>query len=304
MRAQKRLHVSWTINKYFRLFVGVVLVVSAAAKATGTAAFANLLGQYGFMWLGYLAPIIILVELLVGLLLVFDIKSRRVAAATIALICLFSAVFAYGLIHLGIRDCGCFGPLTFLNQAPWFTFTRNGVLVALLIPSLFYPDDPKQSSKDTVVFMAVVVSIVLFICGFSFRGADCLQRDEITTEQTAISPALREIVDVHADSTYLVYAFSYDCPFCLNSIGNVNQFVTMHAVDRVVGIAVEDDEAAERFNRLFKVDFPIKEISALKMLTLSHHLPVAWLIQGDSVRTTFRGQVPTPVLIFGPNLQP
>ena len=285
------------VSNIFRLFVGIVIVVSAVAKATDTAVFADLLGKYGFLGLGYLAPAIILAELLLGLLLVFDIKPRAVAAITIGLIGAFSAVFAYGLIHLGIRDCGCFGPLSILNNTPWFTLTRNGLLIALLIPTILLPETKAKPTQGTITFIAVIISAVMFLCGFTFRGAECLQREKTSFAPTAISDQLQEIAGCHPDSSYLIYAFSYECPFCLNSVGNVNQYVTMHAVDRVMGIAVADEEAAERFYRLFDIEFPIQEISDIRMLRLTGTLPTAWLIRGDSVRAIFHGQVPSPALL-------
>ncbi len=81
-------------------------------------------------------------------------------------------------------------------------------------------------------------------------------------------------------------------------MANVNQYLTMGVVDKVIGIALEDPEGRERFERLFDVDFEIQEISELKMVMLTGTLPTVWRIRQDSIINSYSGLVISPALFL------
>ena len=286
------------MNKVFRFIVGTIFLLSGLLKATNTAAFADLMSQYGATWLGLGAPLIILAEIIIGLLLVFGFFPKYTAVAASAFLLIVSGVYLYGIYAKGITDCGCFGPLTWLNSKPWITFLRNAVLLGLLVPSVLTSDATRQASTSTITFMAVIATIVMFMCGFSMHGARCLQKQHIFQAKALAESPLAEYVTVHPDSTYLVFAFSYSCPYCQNSIGNVNQYVPMGMADRVIGLAVEDSVARERFERLFETDFEIREISAMQMYRLSNTMPTTFFIRHDSIVSQYSGMVVSPALLL------
>lgn len=286
------------VSYALRVVVGAVFVLSGLLKAIDASAFANLISDYGLLRLGLVAPLIIAAEVILGVLLIFNIRPRRVAATTLAFILLVSAVYLYGVLARGITNCGCFGPLTWLNTKPWLTFTRNAVLVGLLIPSLCKPQQGVRLTMPSLVFMAAITVVIMFMCGFSFRMANCLKKSARAFEAYPVEKSgLTEHITFSADSTYLVFAFSYGCPYCLNSIGNVNQYQPMGAVDRVIGLAVRDSVARERFDSLFDVNFEIQEISNLEMYRMVNTLPTAFIIRNDSVVSKVADMVITPALL-------
>ena len=91
-----------------RAFVGLIFMLSGILKAFSASAFANLMSSYGATWLGYGAPLIIAVELFLGMLLIFNALPRLMSAVSVAFIVIVSAVFLYGVLCRGITDCGCF----------------------------------------------------------------------------------------------------------------------------------------------------------------------------------------------------
>jgi hypothetical protein len=70
----------------------------------------------------------------------------------------------------------------------------------------------------------------------------------------------------------------------------------MGVVDRVIALAVEDSVARERFNRLFQVDFDIREISPVEMVQLTTTLPTTYLIRHDSIINSYSGMLISPAL--------
>ena len=286
------------MNKILRFIVGTIFLLSGLLKAIDASAFADMMSRYGATWLGLGAPFIILAEVIIGLLLVFGIHPKYTAIASAALIILVSAVYIYGIFAKGITDCGCFGPLTWLNSKPWLTFLRNAILLGMLVPSLFTSDATKQASISTIAFMATIATIIMFMCGFSFRGAKCTQKYANFQPTQLVENPLSDHISIHPDSTYLVFAFSYTCPYCQNSIGNVNQFQQMGMVDRVIGLALNDSIGKERFYRLFDVNFEVREIPALSMMQISTTLPTAFYIRHDTIIHQFTGMIPTPALLL------
>lgn len=287
------------MNKIFRLIVGLIFLLSALLKAIDNAAFADLMSNYGALLFGFGAPVIVFVELILGVLLVFNIHPRWLSLAASLFILVVSSVFLYGVTQKGITDCGCFGPLTWLNSKPWITFLRNGILLALLIPSLIKPQQGASLSTSTILFMAVIGIAVMFMCGFSMHGAKCLQKQQKQFEPILLSESkLSDLVSCSSDSIYMVFAFSYNCPYCQNSIGNVNQYQPMGYVDKVIGIAIEDSEAQERFDRLFDTNFTIQEVSKWTMAQLTNSLPTVYFIRHDSVINQYSGLVISPALLM------
>lgn len=281
-----------------RLIVGVVFLISGLLKSINTATFADLMSQYGAMWLGFAAPLVILIEVFLGILLVFNFFPKHVTWASISFLCAVSFIYLYGVSARGITDCGCFGPLTWLNSKPWLTFTRNAVLLAMLLPSLFVSEQTTRPTISSVIFMAGIAVVIMFMCGFSMPGAKCLQKEKSYQPVALEDSPLSAHVTCHYDSTCLVFAFSYGCPYCQNSIGNVNQYLPMGVADKVIGLAVEDTVARNRFNRIFETNFEIREISALQMYNLSRTLPTTFFIRHDSIIMQYTGMVASPALMI------
>jgi len=65
-----------------RFAVGLVFMLSGLLKATDAAAFANLMSDYGAEWFGYGAPLLIGIEILLGVVLIFNVRPRETAALT------------------------------------------------------------------------------------------------------------------------------------------------------------------------------------------------------------------------------
>lgn len=287
------------LNKICRFFVGLIFLLSGLLKAINSSAFADIMSEYGAVWFGYAAPIIIFIEIFLGIILIFGFYSKQTAWLTVIFLCLVSSIYLYGILARNITNCGCFGPITWLNSKPWLTFTRNGIIFAMLLPTLTCPCEKNPNLTITsVIFMAIIAVVVMFMCGFSMNGAKCLQKqDSFRPLQLSESP-LSSIISTSSDSTYLVFAFSYSCPYCQNSIGNVNQYQHMGMVDKVIGLAINDSIARERFEGLFDVNFEIQEISMLKMTYLTTTLPTTFLIRHDTIVQQYSGMVVSPALLL------
>ena len=89
--------------------LGLMFLFSAFAKAWDAEAFADMLLLYGPQWFSIGAPILIMVEAVLGMTLVMRVQTRWTAIAADFFLVIVSAIFAYGVLTKGIQDCGCFG---------------------------------------------------------------------------------------------------------------------------------------------------------------------------------------------------
>ncbi|MDR3365391.1 MAG: DoxX family protein [Prevotellaceae bacterium] len=280
--------------KIYSLLSGVVFLLSGMAKALDAAAFSAIIAQYGVESLGVAAPVIILAEVLLGLLLAFGIRVRWAAFAGALVLLAFTLIYAYGAIFRSVEDCGCFGAIAALNTSPVFTFARNAILLYLLLAVWQKGKNAESANAGGVaVTMLAVMCMVAFMSGYTYRKAHRSSTAKEYAAQAVENTALKEFISTSKDSTYLVFAFSYSCPHCLNSIENLKQYESFGVVDKVVALAFAADSLAmQRFHSIFNPSFQVKHYPPRQLLRLTDDFPTSYYIKNDTVRLEIRGALP------------
>lgn len=279
--------------------VGIIFLLSGFAKAADSALFANILGSYGTIWFGVVSPVIILMEIILGLLLVFQIRPRQIATIATLFIVVLTIGYTYGLLFRGVTDCGCFGHIAFMNRAPWFTYMRNAIMVVALLMAI-YKADACTITIRRIIYISCVSCIACFMMGFSFRNAEILKKHNSTVprQKMLADTSLADYITVGPDSTYLVFAFSYSCPYCINSIYNIEQYERVGVVDRVIGLVAEDSVASSFFYRYFDPSFEIHELPMQQMMRFCRSLPTSFFIHGDTITQAIEGMAINPILLI------
>lgn len=286
-----------SLHRICGIILGLMFLISAFAKAWDADTFAHMLLQYGPVWFGGFAPVIIFCEVVLGMCLLLRIRPKWAAIATDAFLLVVSVVFAYGVLFKGIESCGCFGALErFYTAKPWMTFVRNAVFMALTLPILFSKPEPEKQTTLKLIAMIVVTSVACFICGLamksSFRLPTLRNAEEVNPAE--MMTKIQDLYPFSADSTYALYLFSFTCPYCQTGFANVMQYRQFGFVDKVLGIAVEDTEAQERFERIYSPEIEILTIPHDSMSRITHELPTLVLIQGDTINDIQSGLIPSP----------
>lgn len=279
-----------------RITLGIIFLVSGFSKAYDTDYFGSIMSSYGIDGLYVFAPLVIFAELLLGLTLVFGIYARYAAALTMILILALSAIYAYGSIIIGIKDCGCFGHIPFINETSWFVYLRNILLFggATYIFRKHLPTSTTHMQISVYCISALVVFTGAFVCGKTFKWHTKEARQSDKFEAIALSRhTLSNFVKTSPDSTYMVTIFSYTCPHCLNSIGNMEQYERFGVVDHVIGIAVENSTAENEFLNVFNPSFPVTNYPLEMISKLSAEFPVSYFIKQDSIVGIMTGEVPS-----------
>ena len=277
--------------------LGLLFLVSAFAKAWDAESFAQMLLLYGSSKLGVVAPVIIMIEALLGTALLLRIHPRWAASAADCFLIVVSLIFAYGVLFRGIEDCGCFGALSRLYTGrPWVTFVRNAIFIAISIPALRDWTNVRQTPWWKIGIAVIVSSMACFASGLSMRQSfelpDLNATRKANWEETMNQ--LNAVYPFSEDSTYLVYLFSFSCAYCQNAFANVEQYQRLHIADKVLGIAIEDAEAKGRFYRIYQPHIAIQTISNDSMAHITGSLPVAIFISGGKIQKAESGGVTSP----------
>jgi len=279
--------------------VGIVFLVSGIGKAVAAYEFSQILTQYGFDALQYLAPLIIIVEITIGLLLFFYIRLKQTSLLALGFVTVLSLVFLYGLFFVNITDCGCFGHFTFLNTSPFFTIIRNLILTGILLFIFFKSDKARKATdKSEIIIMTCILCAVCFVTGYTYVESNDNTTKYLTKDIAIEKSELKDFFNPSKDSTYLVFAFSYSCPHCYNSIENLKQYERLKVVDKVIALTYHADRTTvSRFNALFQPNFQINNYRPEQLLRLTNNFPVSYYIKHNAIKMEIRGLLPCGYLL-------
>ncbi|MDR0620003.1 MAG: hypothetical protein LBG17_08915 [Bacteroidales bacterium] len=287
----------------YSIIVGIVFIVSAFAKALSISHFAKIIADYGFENLQFLSIFIVFVEALLGLALIFQIYLKQTSSIGILLLTFFTIIYAYGLIFMDIKDCGCFGNISILNTSPIFIFIRNAVLTYMLVFIWVFGRAQTKELNSTIKFIIAVIFFAMctiaFISGYNYQYVNKNNENRIISIKDS---ALKDIVNISKDSTYFIFAFSYNCPHCLNSIANLKEYKETNIADNIIALALGDTIIEEAFTEIFKPNFPIRNY-AKELLKLTNTFPKAYYIRQDSIIVELSGELPCAYLFKKLHLQ-
>ncbi|MDR2962639.1 MAG: DoxX family membrane protein [Bacteroidales bacterium] len=280
----------------YALVSGLLFLLSGIAKAVDISVFARAISQYGFGNLQFVAPLIVVVEVALGLLLLFQLWQKRTALWAAILVAMFTLVYAYGVLFHGVEDCGCFGTISFLNSSPLVTFVRNAVLLYLLIAVWRKGENKSSANVWAVAAIILALTITAFMTGYTFRKMRTSHNQENFKAQAIEHSELRNFVQTSKDSTYFVFVFSYSCPHCLNSIANLKEYERAGVVDRVIALALGDSIQEKKFAEVFQPNFTIINHSK-ELLKLTNSFPKSFIVRNDSIVREIAGELPSAYLL-------
>ena len=136
------------ILNIYAIITGLFFLISGVGKVIDTAAFSDLIYQYGFGYLMILSPVIVIAEILTGICLMLLIKPKFYSLIAFILLVIFTMAFAYAHFMHGINDCGCFGTLKHSESSAALPFFRNFILMLMsLFVFLKYPKENTETDN-------------------------------------------------------------------------------------------------------------------------------------------------------------
>lgn len=289
-----------SISRILSIIVGIVFLSSGLIKVLDVSAFQSLIVQYGLQFFQYLAPLIILLEILLGIALVLGLFQRTTAIVSICVLLVFTGAYSYGYFVNSVEDCGCFGSL--IKSTPAMTYIRNVVLMAMLIVIAHLDETIFNNVPQwkVVVLLGVMLPSV-FAAGLTFRIERHHNRSHsFEGKNIAETPLIKY---TKADGKRkLVLFMSYQCQHCWNSIENYKAYVENGFVDTAICYAMcaTKQNEADSASHFFKESYPEVNCREVKRDSVAfvEATPTAFFIEENRITRIVTGGLPSPFLLF------
>ncbi len=159
------------ITNIARILVGLLFIFSGLIKANDTLGFSYKLNEY-FEIFGTtfiipisqpLATFICIFEILLGFTLLMGARRKLTLWLLLLMIVFFTFLTFYSAYFNKVQECGCFGD--FLHLTPWTSFTKDLVLLVLIILLFIGKDyiNPIFSPRlENVLLIIIFIGVTAF----------------------------------------------------------------------------------------------------------------------------------------------
>ena len=283
------------------VFAGITFLLSGLGKLSNVLGFQYLIVEYGLGALHVFAPFIILCEIVIGTLLLFNIYTRFTSLVAFILIVVFTGIFTYAWLKHDITDCGCFGSYLPITSSPAITYIRNAILMLLLLYVLIFNADDTSIQKWKIITTMTIILSSTFVAGMSYKPFAFSHKVHYLENKTISETPLVDFVSCSENEcSELIMFFSYSCPHCINSMENFKAWGTSNKVDKITAYVVIDPNKTglDSLRTVFTERFPdinVIEKKADSVFFITSY-PTSMIIQYDTIKSVIVGELPSHFL--------
>jgi len=204
-----------------RILVGLVFIISGIAKLYPIEPFENTfieLGVSNWLFVPFLARFIIILELFLGLSIIFNLwLKNKVYYLAQSVLVFFTAYLVFLLITKGNDiDCGCFGSL--IELSPTVSIVKN---FAMIIALLFIPRQYHNHGHVVKIsFVLILTTSITLPLVLNPIGIHNIQGTEVNEkiDFSGLPPLYKTNKQVDFSKGKKVVAFfTHKCPHCINA---------------------------------------------------------------------------------------
>lgn len=282
--------------------IGIIFIISGFSKALDFKYFVSIINNYCNFYPEIIANCIIILEIVLGIMILFRIALKYTSLICFIVVSLFTLIYTYGWVFLGIHDCGCFGKIQFINSSPAFFYVRN--IILLLVLFFIYKTIDRNIDRTLHLSISYYIATIITTCVATFlcwnsSNTSFNKNMSISNEKIPIkNHILNNYIKVSSDSSYLISVFSYDCPHCINSFGNLSQYNNHDYIDKVIGLCQNNMDAKEKFVKFFKPSFEIKDLPEKDFYEISEIYPISFFVKNDSITKIIVGEIPSAFFLI------
>lgn len=284
-----------------RLLLGLVFLAAGLLKAIDPAEFARQIGGYGMVGTGtagFASPILIALEVTLGVLLVAGAWPRAATLAGVVLLLLFIGVETYGIRVGKTESCGCFG--AYVQRTPAQVIVEDLVFIGFGLLALWGLkgwEGMRAGRALKTVAVAATLALVLAI------ASPALPIDSWVTalrvgRRVADLPVAAQLSDV-GEERVLVAVFDVADPAAAGIAGTLNDLVPRPGMPRVLALTPADDEARAAFQWTALPAFEVRHVDRPVLKRLYRRLPRYFLLEGGRVRAVYDDAAPETTELIG-----
>ncbi len=269
-----------------------VLFYAAILKGLDPSLFADQIGAHKITppsWSGWLAYLIIAVELILGGALLFFYRPRWTHLAFIALMLGFIVVTGIAWAHGNTKECGCFGRA--VGRGPEKVILQDVLLIALSIVAIYLA----RGLDSSRFARRIAIPWILLCAAFTAAGAQ-LPADAIVTgvrRGTDLGDLpiedLRKPHDEGWAFLILLDSRCRDCPEAVASLAGLAKSRKDLAMTAVFS-GSRQDAAAWRLDHLPPI--PVAHAAQRALRAYYRELPSCFLLQNGRLVRAFWGRIP------------
>lgn len=117
----------------------------------------------------FLAVFLCVLEVVIGLAVILNYRMKITSWTLVVLIVFFSFLTFYSAYFNKVTDCGCFGDA--IKLTPWESFTKDMILLALIIPIFILKDSfrPLFDKKISDIVIAIFTVLNTFLAIYAIN---------------------------------------------------------------------------------------------------------------------------------------
>ncbi len=303
-----------TYAKAISFILGLFFIISGIGKMLETHVFVSDVVSYGIPEkLANLAILIPTFEIILGLMLLFFIRSRDMALISLVTMVIFTLGFAYGHFVEGVEDCGCFGAFEALSTPPWVSFLRNFILIAM---AFLLMKNPIKHSGVVQQWQWASMIVALLVSGIwsgqtsvdpvvNTAGANATNAssslealNDPLLNKNVSQTALSSVGTFEENKRYLVFVFSPTCPHCWDATENVKAYKEVGLVDEIYGVVVQGAQGTPMYVERFQPNFEIKQIPQADILRLTNAYPKIFYVTRNTIKNIQYSDIKSPWTMF------
>lgn len=277
---------------FLSLILGLVYLFSAVSKIYPIELLEFSIVEFGFFnWISaaFIARTIISLEFIIGLLLVFNVKTKFALKASLSFLLGFTFYLIYLLIIEGNRsNCNCFGAVLVLT--PLESIAKNILLIFINLWALFKAKSKFSKIHNYLLIAFTLASFTSIFIAIPIRSSNNqvynLEKGEILNlEKIFNDPELDNPSEKIYEGKWLIFFASSNCKHCIVGAYKVNVLLNKFNQFNAFFFINGDDDEISDFHKLTKThDIPYMKLPAAPMIFYSKgKLPAIFLINNQVI---------------------
>ncbi|MDM7916927.1 MAG: MauE/DoxX family redox-associated membrane protein [Candidatus Eisenbacteria bacterium] len=288
MKAKTRITLGWLLG----LVPAAILLYAALLKGLDPRLFADQITAHRVTpaaWSAFLAPVVVFLEIAIGLALALRLWPRFTHFAFLAMMIGFIAITAYAWSQGNAKECGCFGRA--VGRGPTAVLVQDSLLIVVSLVAMRLERGARTSAR----LVAAGAVLLLPSLAFSIFGGKMPAQSLVTGIRSGSSLADLPIEDLrrpHTEGWALLLLVGPDCPACREGLPDLSALARNRKDVAVAAVYSGPRQEAMAWRLENLPAFPVAHASARALRAYYRELPTAFLSKDGALVQAWWGRLP------------